>query len=342
MRRIIVAFAISLMLAADAVPAQAQVAATPTIPALTAPIPSTAEIVYFFAGHIYVIDARGGNITQLTFGSPPVRFWEHVAVSYDHRYAVGNEHRSPIEPLPGGMSSLWLFDLKLGTQRQLVPDFQSAGNGGVTWGPDGFIYFAGRPAARGTFSFEDIFGAGANDVYRVKPDGTGLKRLVRTPDRGEADVGISADGRTIAFVAQPLGEDYTELWTARSDGSRLRLAYRAGKIGVASAHDPEPSDDGRRLAFSIPNPKVAPNFCEYPWACTAHDIHILDLTTRKMWRATRPGPISIAPNWRYDSLVYTELNEKRNYLGAAIVRDDRRDQEPLRIHHDASAPKWIP
>jgi hypothetical protein len=155
-------------------------------------------------------------------------------------------------------------------------------------------------------------------------------------------LGISADGKTIAFVAQPIGHNYTELWTANSDGSDLRLAYRSGEIGVASAHDPEPSDNGRLLAFSIVNRKAPANFCQYPWACTAHDIHVLDTVTKRLTRVTRPGPISIAPNWRGNRIVYTELNDDREYLGAAIVRGDRRDQRPLRIRHDASAPKWIP
>ena len=323
-------------------PAHAQVDATPPVPALTASVPATAEVVFFFAGHIYVMDARGGHVTQITFGSPPVRLWEHVAVSFDRRFVVANEHRSPIEPLPGGSSSLWLFDLEQGTQRQLVPEFQTAGNGGVTWDRKGYIYFSGREFGPGAFGFDDVFGAGANDVYRIKYDGTGLKRLIRTPDRGEADVGISADGTTIAFVAQPSGRNYTELWTARSDGARLRLAYRSGEIGVASAHDPEPSHDGRLLAFSIVNQRVPPNFCQYPWACTAHDIHVLDTVTNKLIRVTRPGPISIAPNWRGNWIVYTELNDRLEYLGAGIVSGDRRDQTPRRIHHDASAPKWIP
>lgn len=318
--------------------------ATPAdaVPAVTAPIPDSAEVVYFFAGHVYTMDARGGHITQITFGSPPVRLWEHVAVSYDHRYVVGNEHRSPLEPLPGGMSSLWLFDLEARSQSQLVPHFQSAGNGGVTWDRDGFIYFAGREAGPGTFGTSDPFGGGANDIYRIKADGTSLQRLTNTPDRGEADVGISADGKTIAWVAQPIGENYTELWTARSDGRDPRLAFRSGEIGVASAHDPEPSDNGRFLAFSIVNEKVPPNFCQYPWACTAHDIHVLDLRTNELRRVTKPGPISIAPNWRGNHIVYTELNDEREYLGAAIVRGDSEDQVPRRIHHDASAPKWIP
>lgn len=322
--------------------APARAVPTPPMPALTAPIPDSAEIVYFFSGHIYVMDAQGRHETQITFGSPPVRFWEHVAVSHDRRFVVGNEHRSPIEPVPGGLSTLVLFDLEEGTQRYLTPDFQSAGNGGVTWDRKGFVYFAGRQAGPGNAGPGDLFGAGANDIYKIRWDGTGLERLTNTPDRGEGDIGISADGKTIAWVAQPIGSNHTELWTARPDGTHARLAYRAGEIGVASAHDPEPSDDGRLLAFSIPNPDVPPNFCQYPWACTAHDIYVMDLRTKAVRRVTKPGPISIAPNWKGSRLLYSEMNERRNYLGAAIVDGRGTDQEPVRIRHDASGPKWIP
>ncbi len=66
-------------------------------------------------------------------------------------------------------------------------------------------YFAGveKDAVANPRSAADfIANQGANDVYKVKYDGTGLKRLTRTADRGEADVSVSEDGTLVSFMAQ--------------------------------------------------------------------------------------------------------------------------------------------
>ncbi|MEO5740633.1 MAG: hypothetical protein ABIS29_08575 [Vicinamibacterales bacterium] len=199
-----------------------------TAPASTTPktvrlarIPDSARIVYHHHQLIYVMDATGGNITQITFDKG--RNLEHVAVSPDGKRVVGSYFANPGQ---GGQSSqLVLFDLEAGTERAVVPHFRMAGNGGVDWDAAGNIYFAGverapfdQPNARAQF----IANAAANDVYRVKYDGTGLKRLTDTLDRGEA-------------------------WVNSSDSTAPRLVYKGGKGGVASVHDPEISPDGSGL-----------------------------------------------------------------------------------------------
>lgn len=328
---------------------------TPAVPVLVNTLPDTAEVVFHFVGDFYAMDASGGDVVRLThFGPNPALQWEHVAISHDRRYLVANQ-QTPLTSVPGGVSALWLIDLSQKTMARLVPEFVSAGNGGVSWDRRGRIYFAGHPPVLAPPGpIEPTFpppveeavndqSVGPNDLFRIRPDGTGLEQLVATPDRGEADIGVSEDGSTIAWVSQKPPDDVTELWTARSDGSRARLLYRSGLVGIASAHDPEPSPDGSRFAFSVVNSSVPPNFPVQ--ANTAHDIHIINADGTGLRRLTRPGPISIVPNWRLDGrIVFLVLSdEETDYLGASIIdADGPADQTPLRIHHDASTPKWVP
>jgi len=317
----------------------------PAHPVRVAKVPAQAEIVYHSGGYIYVMDRNGQNVTQITFENP--HHYEHVAVSFDHRFVVANEQKPNPEGKPGGLSWLWLFDLEKGTEARLVPEFDTAGNGGVAWDAKGFVYFAGKerdvvPEPKTPADF--TLNAAANDVYKVKFDGTGLQRLTNTKTRGESDVSVSEDGTLATFnnlVLEPPG-NYTEVCVVNSDGTNLRLVYAAGKPGIASAHDPEVSPDNTKLAFSKVNSDVPPNFPNNPVLNTAHDLWTINLDGTGLTRLTKPGPISIIPNWKDGLIVYTEISEKGNYIGASIVRADGQDQLPKRIKPGASAPKWIP
>ncbi|HWH05271.1 MAG TPA: hypothetical protein VNT23_02405 [Gaiellaceae bacterium] len=89
------------------------------------------------------------------------------------------------------------------------------------------------------------------ELYSIRPDGTGLKRLTRT--RGDAETlgddgmpSFSPDGRTIVFTSNRTGDG--ELWTMRPDGSgQRRLA------GAPRADDwaPRYSPDGRTIVYEL-------------------------------------------------------------------------------------------
>jgi hypothetical protein len=313
-------------------------------------IPDNAAILFINNSQIYVMDRDGGNITQITFESP--RHYETAAVSQDRRYVVAN-HQDP-NPAgdPGGRSRVWVFDLEAGTETQLVPQFITAGNGGVDWDPRGFVYFAGKErnvVAQPRRPAEFISNAAANDVYRVKYDGTGLQRLTQTTDRGEADVSVSEDGTLVAFMALRINppNDYAEIWVVNSDGTNPRLVYKGGKPKVASVHDPEVSPDNSRVAFSQVNANVTPNWrCPGPTcnpdANTAHDVYTIRLDGSEMRRVTKPGPISIMPDWQDGWIVHALLSEAANFRGVAIVRADGSEETPRRIKDGAWQPKWIP
>ena len=305
-------------------------------------IPESAEIVYSVRNNIYVMDANGANVTQITFDGN--RHLEHVAVSTDRRYIVTNytAHASH-----GDFSSrLLLIDLQRATERDLLPEFEMAGNGGVDWDQDGFIYFAGidsypysKPGSRSEF----VANFASNDVWKVRYDGTGLTRLTNTSERGEADVSVSEDGTLITYMDTYINppNDFTEIWVRDSDGSNPRLVYKGGKAKVKSVHDPELSPDNRRIVFSQVNPNYK-NFPDDPNANIAHDIYSIRLDGTGLKRMTAPGPISIIPDWQDSKLLYLLLTDRESppFFGIVVMASDGSWSK--RIKGDANIAKWIP
>ncbi len=312
-------------------------------------IPDQAEIIFLQDGyHIYAMDRRGGNVTQITFERP--RNYEHVAVSFDRRFIVANEQLPNPTNQPGGNSVIWLYDLERGTEAQLVPDFKTAGNGGVDWDANGFIYFAAQEkdvVANPQTPDDHIKNAVANDVYKIRYDGTGLLKLTQTTDGGEADVGVSPDGSLVSYIRGVINfpnEDHTEVWVINPDGSNPRMIYKGGLVKQTSVHDPEISPDNKQVAFSKVNPDFK-NFPNNPLANTAHDLYVINLDGTGLRRVTQPGPISVVPNWpnwKDNLILYTEINEAAQYAGVSIVSDQESDQLPERIRSGPWAANWIP
>lgn len=294
-------------------------------------IPDEAEIIYHMDGYIHVMDRDGENVAQITFEHP--RHWEHVAASYDRRYVVGNCYEGHMEP--DFMSRLWLLDLEQGTEVQLLPEFEKIGVGGVSFGPDGYIYCAGRESDKIPVPLV---------AYRVRYDGSGISQLTKI---NAVDLAVSDDGRFVAFMHLVMeglpgtnDPNHTEAWIVGVDGSNPHPVYRGGgAMGTGSIHDPELSPDNNRVAFSRVNPDFH-NWPEVPNLNTAHDIWVCNVDGSGLARVTRPGPISIVPSWKGDWLVYLEINEKDDYKGAAIIKADGTGYK--KVKQGATMPKWMP
>jgi Tol biopolymer transport system component len=236
---------------------------------------------------------------------------------------------------PDFLAALWIFDLEEGTEAQLVPDFEKAGVGGVSIGPNGFVYFAGRESEKIPVPLV---------LYKIRCDGTGLKQLT---EQNAADVAVSEDGSLVAFLhLVPEGlpgtdePNHTEAWVVGVDGSNPHPVYTGGgAMGVGSIHDPELSPDNKRVAFSRVNPDFK-NWPDNPNANTAHDLWVVNVDGTGLTRITKPGPISIVPSWNGDWLVFLELNEKEDYRGPALIKADGTGYK--KIKQNAGMPKWMP
>ena len=110
---------------------------------------------------------------------------------------------------------------------------------------------AAEPAPEGVIVFERRSGTGVADLYRIHPDGSGLRRLTRTQDAFDPD--LSPDGRFVVFASDRThGRGATELFVMRADGTGVRRLTRNAYSRRAFTVDVDPtwSTDGETIVFS--------------------------------------------------------------------------------------------
>ena len=108
-----------------------------------------------------------------------------------------------------------------------------------------------EPAPDGVIVFERRSGTGIADLYRIQPDGSGLRRLTRTRDAFDPE--LSPDGRFVVFASDRThGRGATELFVMRADGTGVRRLTRNAYSRRASTVDFDPtwSTDGETIVFS--------------------------------------------------------------------------------------------
>lgn len=297
---------------------------TKPTPVKLSKIPPSAEIVYHKDSYIYVMDANGGNVTQITFENP--RRWEHVAVSHNHRYVVADEVRQAASG--GDQMMLWVFNLEKGTEAQLVPAFESAGGGGVDWDPQGYIYFAGQEKKpempTQVSSPQDLLRAllGTFEVYKIKPDGTGLKKVTDDSAIGAADVAVSEDGKKVVFTTAISGEGASvQIHTVNADGTNLK------KVPNVFGHDPEFSPDGKKIIYTAPNAEdTGEEKNQQLWIANIDGTNIVRITPKEEW--------VLAPDWIEDTILYTAVKN------AVLITPEGTGAKTTK--EDALFSKWIP
>ncbi len=280
---------------------------------------------------IYVMNAEGGNMTRLTFNKAP-REYEHVAVSPDRKFIITNYWVG--KSRKNRRSQLWVIDLERKIEAQLAPNFESAGDGGIDWDRNGYVYFPGtreKPSGKGW---------PVSELFRIRYDGTGLQQLTNTREV-EKDVSVSEDGTMITYVRatkDPGARPHTEIWIARSDGSGARMVYKSGTVRVKSAHDPEFAPDNRHIVFS----RVNSAYKNYPRSYkTAHDLWVINVDGTGLRRITPEGGLRIVPDWIDDRVLFTDWTEADKVEGAALTSPS--GGTPKRIGPaGVRLPKWIP
>jgi Tol biopolymer transport system component len=296
-----------------------------TRPAQLGALPEDAAIVFtsmrwryaphaFVNWELYARDLSGAQVERLSFDG---QSHQHAAVAPDHRHVATN--RMPREPWND--LELVVLDLEAQTETRFVPSFQSAGNGGVDWGRDGWLYFAARPTKRDSF-----------DLFRARLDGSAIEQLTQTSE-DDYDVAVSDDGTRIAWVRVQGRTPFfrkTEIWVANADGTSPLRVYDGGpKWGRSGGfplggYDPEFSSDGRSVVFSHTDEE--------------HDN--FEMGAQDLWvgatdgSGVRPlhaptGALRMIPDWRGDRLLFTEFNQFEQYVGLVTMRTDGSDVRRL-------------
>jgi TolB protein len=106
-----------------------------------------------------------------------------------------------------GSGAIWLIDADGSNERQLTTP-RGEGDIQPDWSPDGrWIAFS-----RATGPFR-------HDIFVVRPDGTGLRRLTRHT-RGNSSPVWSPDGKRIVFASTRADRDLADIYVMNADGKR--------------------------------------------------------------------------------------------------------------------------
>lgn len=134
------------------------------------------------------------------------------------------------------------------------------------WSPDGKW-----------IAFQMSRGDSQPDLYLVKPDGSGLKRITRNPGHDGCPA-WSPDGRRLAFCSDRSGS--FDVWVMDVETGRSRRFTRARSI----EWNPDWSPDGRSIAFGSDR---AGNF----------DVWVKQVRSGRLTRVTRNKHADDYPSW---------------------------------------------
>jgi Tol biopolymer transport system component len=132
------------------------------------------------------------------------------------------------------------------------------------------------------------------DIFRAKPDGSGVERITRTPGY-DAEATIGRDGR-IVFTSVRDGD--MEIYSMNGDGSDVRrLTNRPGPDG-----GPFFSPDGSQIVFRGRTLESGPELEDYRlllgqglWRPTSLEIFVMNRDGSNLRQVTRLGAASFAP-----------------------------------------------
>jgi Tol biopolymer transport system component len=163
--------------------------------------------------------------------------------------------------------------------------------------PSGTATPSVSPTGPGTIAFVKVTGSGS-DIYTIRSDGTGLRRLTNTPEN-ENMASWSPDGSKIAFVRW-LGKKggryagvydfwHATIWVMDADGSHQQ---RLTPPRVKGAYGPSWSPDGRRILFG----KYEGN---YTW-----NLALMDADGSGLKKLTHDPAPRIMGGWSPDGRIF--------------------------------------
>jgi TolB protein len=164
-------------------------------------------------GGIFVMDADGGNVTQVTFDDSSTPYEEHeVQWSPDGTHFVFQRNRES-----DGATAIFSATVD-GTDFLQLSPWELDGEH-ADWSPDGSLivfesYGGGAPVGVST------------NVFTVRPDGTDLTQITQNEggDVNAQNPAWAPDGTQIVFAQSPGTGRYgwTDIYTMKADGSDIR------------------------------------------------------------------------------------------------------------------------
>jgi Tol biopolymer transport system component len=175
---------------------------------------------------IYTMNPDGSDVTQLTAAAGAnsvISDWSPDG----SRIAFDSDRTGAVE----------IFTMKSdGSEVQQVTDLRGF-SGDPSWSPNGRQLVFGHAS----------FGQCCTNIWRINPDGSGLRELTAfSMETFAAEPEYSPNGRWIAFQQFPNGPGLSAIFVMRADGTDMR---QVTPISMDAGH-PEWSPDGSRIIFN--------------------------------------------------------------------------------------------
>ncbi|CAN5291463.1 hypothetical protein BH20ACT16_BH20ACT16_12670 [soil metagenome] len=199
------------------------------------------------------------------------------------------------------------------------------------------------PGTNGRLVFERPIGKQV-DVFTIRPDGGGLKRILGAPVI-EEEAQWSADGSRIAFARSAKGGYPTEVWTADANGGALRRLTRHKDIATSPAWTP----DSRIVYFTTKDfpPPSSPDKPPPP-----SELYSMSADGTDQRRLTNDRVIQVDPavSPADGRVVFTQFQAVKGQPGVfdlgllsfAADGSDVRTVAPFSALRDAFVPSWSP
>ncbi|OZC02969.1 amidohydrolase family protein [Rubricoccus marinus] len=202
--------------------------------------PDGRTLVFDLLGDLYTLPLAGGTATRITSGA---------AYDVQPRWSPDGSRISFTSDRSGG-DNIWTMDAR-GQDMQQVTDESFRLLNNAVWTPDGDYLIA-----RKHFTATRSLGAGEMWMYH-RTGGSGLQLTERPNDQQDAgEPAVSPDGRYVYFSQDVTPGPFFEYNKDPNGGiyAIKRLDRETGEIetilgGTGGAARPEPSPDGRHLAF---------------------------------------------------------------------------------------------
>jgi len=130
------------------------------------------------------------------------------------------------------------------------------------------------------------------DVYSVRPDGSGQRRLTSGPELDSAPV-VSPNGRFVVFERRTSAGAAADLYTVGAKGGGIHALTR----GEADDHDADFAPDGRAIVF-VRGKATGPN-------ASTEDLYSIRASGSGLARLTRTGADEFEPRYFAGGILYS-------------------------------------
>lgn len=259
------------------------------------------------AKEIWVSDFDGKNASPITQrgGIALLPSWSPTGTDLAFTYF----HKSL--QYPNGHPQIWRADVATGRARAFV--HQGDLNTGANWSPDG---------SKVAFTMSTD---GNSEIYVVNADGSGLRRLTRSPGI-DTSPSWSPDGQRIAFVSDRHGTP--QIFVMDANGENVERLTRQGNYNQTPRWSPR----GDEIAFTARDERYA------------FDVFVVNVETKQIRRITQDQGNNQTPSWAPNGRMLIFASDRGGKPALWVSSADGRVQRRISPNDGAeySDPAWGP